>query len=335
MPSKSKVTKRVKRTKPMKKAEIVSIAKKAVKNVAEKKWFNSQQIPNSVPTLPSAATASDRVTGIGYSTTEDTNESGAAVMFCGQQVKEMMCLRPWALNTLGADSERKALAMDGKWLQPVSCKTRFRLSRNHTRLDEVSTNTTATPDYPLNLAQNCPVIARIMRVTPKLSAGTTTEIAPNSDLFINEYGEALGPEENDFDVKEMLFYKINKRRYTVLEDETVKVLSPVTLQYAPVFNSYHNETRYSPIVTNTNAKCERYITMYHQLSKNKGGKCYYEDPLAAVPPTTATTGHRREYVFMLFAYQGADEIVGSSPVQIKGPTEINIEHVNYSKFIDV
>ena len=172
MPAKPKSShKRSKpKTKPIKKAEIVEIAKNAVKTVAEKKWFNTEQIPTSNPTLPADALATDRVTGIGYSTTEDTNESGSAVMFCGQQVKEMLCLRPWALNTSGADSERKALAMDGKWLQPISCKTRFRFSRNHTRLDEVSTNTGSTPDYPKNLAENCPIVARIMRVTPKLSS---------------------------------------------------------------------------------------------------------------------------------------------------------------------
>lgn len=339
MPPKKTAKKLKLKTKPMKKAEIVKIAKNAVKTVAEKKWFNTAQLNQLNPTLPSAEGATAKVSGIGFSTTEDVNESGSELLWCGQQVHEMFCLRPWSANSQDVTTERAALAMEGKWLQPVSSKSRFRISRNHAKIDPAvpdNNNNPTIPDYPKQLAQNCPVICRIMRVTPKLSSSITTEISPDTDIFINEYGEALGPAEDDFDVKEMVFYKINKRRYTVLEDRKVKILSPVTLQYQSYRLNNTNAISFTPVVSNTNANCERYVTMYHQLSKNKGGKVYYEDPLAVPPPTTATSGHRREYTLMLFAYQGADEIVGDNEaVQIKGPTDINIDMVNYSKFIDV
>ena len=334
MPAKKTAKKLKLKKPPMKKAEIVKIAKNAVKTVAEKKWFNTAQLNSLNPTLPSGENATARVSGIGFSTTDDVNESGSALTWCGQQIHEQFCLRPWSENSQDVTTERAALAMEGKWLQPVSSKTRFRLSRNHARIDEASNN--PVPDYPEELAKNCPVICRIMRVTPKLSSSITTEISPDDDIFINEYGEALGPSEPDFDVKEMVFYKINKRRYTVLEDKKIKILSPLTLQYQSYRLNNSNEISFTPIVANTNANCERYVTMYHQLSKNKGGKVYYEDPLSIPPPVTATSGHRREYTLMLFAFQGADEIVGDNEaIQIKGPTDINIDMVNYSKFIDV
>lgn len=338
MPVKKKQTKRkIKVSKPvMKKTDVEKIAKNVVKRVAEKKWFNTEQLGVSNPTLPTNETSNARFSGIGFSTTEDVNDKGEPIMFCGQQVKQMLCLRPWSANSPDADSEREALAMEGKWLQPVSSKSRFRLSRFHSKIDEQSSVTPGNPDYPVKLAENCPVICRIMRVTPKLSSGIKTELAPNEDLFINEYGEACGPETENFDILEILFYKINKRRYTVLEDKNVKLLSPLTLQYQSYRLNNTDALGFTPLVSNTNSNPDKYITMYHQLSKVKGGKCYYENPLAATPPTTATTGHRREYVFMLFSYQGADSIVGNDEaVQVAGPTEINIEAVNYSKFIDV
>lgn len=336
MPPKKTANKGTKKTAGLnkkEKTEVALIAKNAVKTVAEKKWFNVKSIPGAHPTL---ATGGYLVSGIGYSTTEDTSDTGVPVLWCGQNVKEMLCLRPWALNTVGADTERKALAMEGKFLQPVSSKSRFRISRQFAKIDP--TYNVTPPDFPAKLAENCPIICRMMRVTPKIAAGTTTEIAPDSDLFLNEYGEALGPNELGFNEREMLFYKINKRRYQVLEDIKFKVESPVTLQYQSIFRADTQTTdRYTPIVqTNANAKCERYVTMYHQLSKVKGGKCYYEDPLAETPPSNATTGNRREYVFMLFAYQGADSITGEGASLSQGPTSnLLVEHVNYSKFIDV
>ena len=314
------------------KSQVAKIAKAQVKNVAEKKFFNVNQIDLTQPVKPAL---NNRVSGIGYSTTEDSNEAGAVVQWCGATVKEMLCLRPWAANTAGATTKQKALAMEGKHLQPVSCKSRFRISRQFAEIDPSALQTPA--EFPVKLAENCPVICRVMRVTPKVAAGTTTEIAPDTDMFINEYGERLGPSTANFDEKEMLFYKINKRRYTVLEDRKIKIESPVTLQYQSTFASAnHANPHYTPIVTNSNGNCERYLTMYHQLSKAKNGKVFYADPLNATPPSTATTGHRREYVLFLFAYQGADAITGEGAALSQAPTSlIQIDHVNYSKFIDV
>lgn len=313
------------------KSQVVKIAKAQVKSIAEKKFFNTKQIDIASPVLPSG---NYRVTGLGYSTTEDSNEAGAVVQWCGQTVKEMLCLRPWAENTAGATTKQKALAMEGKHLQPVSCKSRFRISRQYAEIDPSQLIT--PPDFPRRLAENCPIIVRIMRVTPKVSAGTTTEIAPDTDLFINEYGERLGPSHENFDEKEMLFYKINKRRYTVLEDRNIKIESPVTVNYEANMRTNQETIRWTPYVTNNNSNCERYLTMHHQLSKTKGGKVFYADPLNATPPTTATTGHRREYVLFLFAYQGADAITGEGASLSQGPTSvIQVDHVNYSKFIDV
>ena len=153
-------TKKQSKKPAMKKAEIVKIAKNAVKTVAEKKYFNTEQIGALHPTLPVNENATARVSGIGFSTTEDVSESGAAIQWCGQQVYEQYCLRPWSENTPLVDTERAALAMEGKWLQPVSCKSRFRLSRFHSKIDEQSSLVPGNPDYPKHLAQNCPVICR-------------------------------------------------------------------------------------------------------------------------------------------------------------------------------
>lgn len=335
----AKTVKRKSVKKPITKKEVAKIAKASVKQIAEKKYMNTKTTfgdQNATFVNPTRPVGNNYISAVGFSTTVGETDVGAAVTYGGQAVHDLMCLRPFTDSE--TDDTLKAFAPDGKFVQPVSCRTQWRINRDFARIDPTYNNQSNVPEWPVSLAENMPVICRMIRCTANIPAGTQTELDPDSDLFIDEYGRATGTAEDNFDEREMLFYKVNKRRWSVLEDKKFKILSPVTLQYQSIFRPDTQTTdRYTPIIACTNENCEKYIVTNHQLSKRKNGKVYYDK--YDNETINATAGHRREYVFLHFAYQSADAITGPTETgetpRALGPIGINISCVNYTKFIDV
>lgn len=311
-------------------AKVAAIAKDAVKVMAEKKYMDTNNALKGMnPTRP---TGNDYISCIGFSTTTNESDDESVLVFGGQQINEMLCLKPFQSNA--ADQDLRMFAPIGKRIQPVSCKSTWRINRQFARIDPISNAT--PPDFPASLAENLPVICRMVRVIPKISAGTETAIAPDDDLFQDEYGRATSVSESTFTEQEMLSYRVNKRRYKVLEDKKFILRPPITLQYqAQSVDPLNNAgARYTPIVSNSNGNCEKYMTTYDQLSSRKNGSCFYTDP-TVTGTNTATTGHQRSYYFYMFAYQGADTITGDEAGRAKGPVDIVLDLTNYTKFIDI
>lgn len=314
--------------------DVKSIARKEAESVikvkAEKKYMDSNNALGGLsPTRP---TGNDYLSCIGFSTTTNEDPDGAVMAYGGQQVKEMECLKPFQSNN--ADQDLQLFTPIGKRLQPVSCKSRWRINRTFARIDPTLQ---ATPDeFPVSLAENCPVICRMIRVQPRIEAGTETEISPADDLFQDTYGRAIGVDNADFTEAEMLAYRVNKRKYKVIEDKNFILRPPLTLQYQAVGRSANGGTAtvYTPFVSNTNGNCEKYMITYDQLTSKKNGSVFYTDPSIA-GTNTATTGHKRSYYFFHFAYQGADAITGSEAGRAKGPVDIVLDLVNTTKFIDI
>lgn len=311
----------------MSKAEIVKISKNAVKSIAEKKFMNVNNALTGIE--PIQITGNDYISTIAFSTTTGQSDDNTPLSYGGAPVNEMLCLNPF--KSTDADVDLRMFAPLGKSVQPVSCKSRWRINRQFAQIDP--TLDSSVPDFPKNMAENCPVVCRLVRVSPKLQSGTDTIISPADDLFQDEYGRKFGVDDSTFNEKEMLFYKVNTRRYSVIEDKVFTLRPPLTLQYIPQWN-VGEATHYTPVVANTNGNCEKYLTTYDQLTAKKNGTVFYADPtLTAVK--NATTGNKRSYYFYHFAYQGADAITGSGNDRIKGPTDIVIDLVNSTKFIDV
>ncbi len=323
-PKKTKL--RVKDVKSIARKEAIS----AVKVMAEKKYMDTNNALKGLnPTRP---TGNDYLSCIAFSTTTNESDDGTPLVFGGSQINQMLCLKPFQSNA--ADQDLRMFAPIGKKIQPVSCKSSWRINRQFARIDPTLQ---ATPDeFPAALAENCPVICRMVRVVPKIEAGTETIISPDDDLFQDEYGRAISVSDDTFTESEMTSYRVNKRRYKVLEDKKFVLRPPVTLQYQAVGRSANggSATVYTPLVSNTNGNCEKYMTTYDQLSSRRGGSCFYTDPTVG-STETATTGHQRSYYFYLFAYQGADAITGSEAGRAKGPIDIVVDVTNYTKFIDI
>ena len=335
------------------KRQVTKLAKDAITTVAEKKFMDSNQFENDQFT---AGHTNSRVAVLGYSTTEDTDHAGATVVYGTGAINEQLCLRPF--NAERADTSLGRYAPDGKYVRPVRCHSRFRVSRKYGVLDNnqiilpqrhppaptanPSNGQELIPELVLGLAKNLPIIVRMIRVTPKNVAGTTTEHSPANDLFQDAYGEAIGVANANFQETEMLFYKINSRRYAVLDDKTFTVQNPLTLSYT--FNRFNNsnEGNYVPQISNTNSNCEKYININHQLTERKHGKIYYNDIVTTnsegitSPVTNGDVGMRREYTLFHAIYKGGQDLVGISADQELNPSgELQIDLVNRTTFTDV
>ena len=308
-------------------AAIAKIATNAVKKIAEKKFMNSNNALLALrPTVP---TGLDYVSTIAFSTTTGDSDDGTPISYGSAPVHEMKCLNPF--KSTDADSDLRMFAPLGKSITPVSCKTRWRINRDYARM--LPAHEQAPPDFFSALAENCPVVCRMIRVSPKLQSGTNTVISPADDLFQDTYGRKVGVNTDGFDQAEMLFYKVNTRRYTVIEDKQFVIRPPLTLQYQ-VGLEVPGSTKYTALVNNTNGNCEKYMTTYDQLTAKKGGSVFYADPTLA-DTNNATTGNKRSYYFYHFTYQAADAITGDGTNRALPPTDIVIDVVNTTKFIDV
>ncbi len=252
---------------------VKSIARKeaeaVIKIKAEKKYMNSN---NALQALtPTRPTGNDYLSCIAFSTTTNEDPNGTPMAYGGQQVKEMKCLQPFQAND--PDFDLRLFAPIGKRLQPVSCKSRWRINREFARIDPVINQAVTNPDFPISLAENCPVICRMVRVIPKIASGTETEVSPADDLFQDTYGRAIGVDNSDFTEAEMLAYRINKRKYQVIEDKNFILRPPLTLQYQSAL-SPNGVPFYTPLVSNTNGNCEKYMTTYDMLTTKKNGSVF-------------------------------------------------------------
>ena len=77
-------------------------------------------------------------------------------------------------------------------------------------------------------------------------------------MFLTEFGQAVGVTADGFDEAEMLFYKVNNRKYKVLDDRQFQIKSPLTLQYtASTWVDGTDYTKFAPMVSNTSGNCSK------------------------------------------------------------------------------
>ena len=328
MPRKARATKRRPRASQglnkKEKSQVTDIAKKAVQVVAEKKFMDSSQY--SEQSLVSAHSTSP-IAVAGYSTTEDVDAAGAAIVYGLGQLKEGLCLKPF-MSEARADTQEEAnlsrYAIIGKSIIPRKCHSRFRFRRTYSVLDNEGeplpgdTSPFQLPSTTGGLGHSLPVYMRVIRVTPKGQSGTTITHLPSYDLFQDKYGEPLGVSSFDsagdarFGTEELIFSKINTRKYTVLDDKRFTLQNPMTLSHTAMDSTAANHRVYLPMITNTNANCEKYLNMNHQLSRRKGGKIHYNEVTVQDPSNPAlttsvdnsTSGQRREMVFIHACFKG-------------------------------
>lgn len=338
------------------KSQVKTLAKQAVQVVAEKKFMDSEQYEDQ---LLVPAHTNSRIAVIGYSTTERVSNEGSAVMYGTSQVKEGLCLRPFLAGDKEDVQDKADLgrySIVGKSVMPRTCHSRWRFQRAYSVLDNGGEGLTGDT-HPFHLpattggiADSLPVYFRIIRVTMKGQSGSSVTHSPSQDLFLDKYGEPTGVSHVDdagnfdFEEQDLLFCKVNTRKYQVIEEKRFTLRPPMTLSHTAMDSTATGYRVYLPMITNTNANCEKYLNFNHQLSRRKNGRVHYnsvttqdpENPELTHTNTNATSGMRREYVFVNAIYQGGS--VAGFPFDPDNPNpyqSIKWSLMNSTTFTDV
>lgn len=329
------------------KREVKVIAKSAVTSMVEKKYMNTQA---SFNVAPHEAKTGARVSVVAFSNTVNTVGSGATPVILNYGVdgpnpitdavpmREMKMLRPF--TTTSGNDQTNNYAIEGRQCMPVSASCKWRMSRDIGKmpsgLEAGSWNSQL--GIPNGLQMNLPIICRMIRVTPRLLQ-TNITCLPEEDLFVNEFNNSTGIKASSFDDLELLSYRINKRRYEVIEDKFFRIQNGLTIQYqrsvyvAPGAGGDANGAMLQPFISNTNANCEKVLTTSHRVTQTKGKPVFYDIPDGSALQT-ATTGAKREYVLFHYIYAGAETYLDNEGVTDKAPTDLKLSAIPMVKFTD-
>ena len=357
MPYKRKrpfVKKRVTRKKPMTVKTVRQIAKKVLTSAPERKFMDSNQFtqltpkPTQMDQRDGVWVPASRTSVIAFSNTVNSVGNGVQQTYgtngvdgTDQEMYEMEMTRPFMPN---GSSDKTPYHIEGKEITPVSAINKWRLSRDIGQLlkgfylnDGGSGGNEQLLIPPSDLAANLPVICRMIRVCPKLNQ-TKNLCFPAVDLFVDTYNNPTGVESADFDENEMLNFKVNRRKYDVVEDKFFRIQNGLTVQWQRSVwsddTTSNNRAMLQPIITNTNANCEKLFTTSHQLTARKGGKLHYNQPTQATS-LAADSGAKREYTMFHFCYAGAETFLNSENTNVVCPLDLRLSTKNTVQFTDI
>lgn len=350
MPAKKKpFFKNKKRKKAPTKKDVVAIVKKTINNKAEKKFMAVSIHKGLTPNVSRIGGSSVSVLGfmntinkvgsgltqveLDYGIEDQSVPAGTEVFVAMKQLK---MLRPFTSTT--ATQQTQNYAIEGRECMPVSASCKWRLTRDIGKLTTglEGANWNSNLGAPNGLQYNLPIVCRMIRVVPILTQ-TNQVCDPGEDLFLTPYNNAIGVHTSVFDDTELMTYRVNRRRYKVLQDTKFTIRNGLTVQYqraVQIEPATSDGAMLQPIISNTNANCERVMNTSHQLTTTKGKPVFYDIPESQVVET-ATAGARREMILYHFQYQGAKTYLSNAGVVNKAPTDITIDAVPLVKFTDI
>lgn len=272
--------------------EVKAAAIKAVMSLKEEKYFNVQPDQQTKPECPT--TGGKKVSVAAFSTTDATDGSGALLTYCGHGVYPLTMLRPFT-STTGVGG-LVANTIDGRQVTPSDARIGWTINRCYLReLPQLNTSVD-------NLYYQLPVRCRMTRVTPKLAAGVTTQIDPDTDLFRNQFGVPYSAISTDFTYSDAEYAQINTEVYTVLQDIKFTLDAPFSCSFDGI------SPNITPRIDHAKLPPTKKLVTQHQLTERKNGSVQYNSPDT---DTNATTGLRREYIFFHFWFEAGDH--GNNP----------------------
>lgn len=195
---------------------IKSIVKKQVMSMAETKYFNTSRLSTltrlSTFSSRSLATAIDvRAFAVGDGSNPvagqaDVVDYGFVAGQGAPDVVPLNMVRAFG-NANSAISLRKN-SIEGAYVSPSTCKSEWIIE-----FPQITT----TSDLG-NVAEANPMYMRVIRVVPRMKKYSKVEIDPKTDLFVDQYGEAIGVNSAVFNQLELQMLKVNARKYQVIQD---------------------------------------------------------------------------------------------------------------------
>ncbi|MDC1288339.1 hypothetical protein N8198_10685 [Gammaproteobacteria bacterium] len=315
------------------KSQVKQIAKSAVLTIAEKKYMNTSRITGI---RPYRANTPGNIGVIAFSNSVSTVSDGTQLNYgiedgtgAAEPIKELKMMRPYVAVT--GDAQTDNYAIEGRECKPSSARVKWRMSRDIGNLISHPPASVPGPINPPQLSTNLPIIVRMIRVNPKVGQNNI-RCDPEEDLFVTEYNNNIGINSANFDETELLMYRINKRRYNVVEDKFFRIQNALTLSYQLSWkgDSYYQQ----PQITNTNANCEKLYTTNHMLTSKKGGSLFYDAPDVSTLEAPSS-GHKREYIFYHFVYAGAETFLSEDGGTPTYPSDLLLTASPMVKFTDV
>lgn len=278
------------------------IAKKTVLNMAETKYFNVTKNPAvGTDTKPGSSSTVGGGTGVfvkGFAVGSGLQGGSGSIMTYGYNGTTESNVQPLQMNRVfrgnATDDLKIPYILEGKQARPSSATCEWIIQRRY--VDTTSGG------------QALPYFIRMIRVQPKAQKFQNQNPDPQTDLFLDQWGNPTGVKNTAFEKNSLQTYVLNRRRYNVLQD-TKMILS------APSNSSLYDQSA-GPGNADT-FQCtpaipgQRKLKTYHKLPKTLYYRADNEDfPIAG----------SNEFVFFHFTLIGGQSIPNS--------TEENANHVD-------
>ena len=326
MPPKNKPKKTKKDQKRLAKDDkhIADVAKKTINKLAETKYFNVSGFKENKG-LHYALNNKHGMGVRGYATCENKNNINVKIAYGVDTVSgstayldELNMNRCFA-NNVGDDFFRSQ-AMDGVYVTPSFSESTYILER------DVGYITGQASDY--STLNNTPYFVRMIRVTPRPQKLSTISITPAIDLFVDEFGRATGINDADFLNHQLMTFKVNSRKYKIVEDKSWLMAPPMIVN-----NQATGQSDTDPL-TEVNGSVNNYnVSNSMKVVKcrhNIGKKLFYED--GGQSEKNSTTGQQNEFIFFHTCLVGVN---ASSSINAYNGTHLLISTKSVSTFKDI
>ena len=307
------------------KKQTKQIVENAIKKEHVLKYFDSASNEDAVsPATSTVANTSQEVSVIAYSSTTEFDDEGAAIKYGRQDYQPLYLSRPFKENN--ANAQLEAQKLNSQYCLPKTARTHFSVERVSYVVPSIP-NAAANP--VTDLAHSLPISYRIVKFGFKASAGTQTDFDPNTDLYLNSFGQPFGIDSPGFSRLNCKYAPINTKKYQKLMD------IQGTLEQGLIATPNNVDVNYtSDIVTGKKGRNLIHMTVPFKLSKRKGGKLFYKLPQAA-GTTTSDSGGQREILAYHFWYDNGHDLLGGANQPV-APTnlDIQIKSKSTSAFVD-
>lgn len=212
------------------KTQVKTIAKKAINNLAETKYFNCQAFDqnNMISAWQTGSTVSEiSVLGFTIGRNKSFNNDGVTDTYkygtntAGNKVD----MRQLKMNQVylfdNPDAQLRSNAIEGNTIRPSYNETQWLLDR-------------FADDTTTDFTNGLPYKVRMIRARPRALKGSFQIVNPEEDLFLTSSNQAFGisslvsqvpPSGNIMNSFEFHLAKTNSRKYEILEDTTM-VINP-------------------------------------------------------------------------------------------------------------
>lgn len=204
---------------------IKNIVKKTVTNLAETKYFQTTRLsaltrlaPISSRSLATPINVLAFAVGTGVSPaagTDDIIDYGFEPGVGNPDIYALNMVRTFGRNT--SDVSLRKNQVEGAYVSPSMCRSEWLIE-----FPRVDTSSSVNDLLGAN-----PMYMRVIRVKPRNRKYADVAVNPKGDLFVDQYGEDIGVNIGSFNQLELQMYKINSRKYEVIQD-IHKILVPTS-----------------------------------------------------------------------------------------------------------